>query len=303
MGTFVPGTPKEQQELLHAAGYRDFDDLFSVIPESVYLKSPLPLEEGKSELETEETISRIAEKNKVYRAIFRGAGAYDHYIPAIVKRVTTKETFLTAYTPYQAEISQGVLQSIFEYQTMICALTGMDVSNASVYDGATATAEAAELCVERKKTRVLISASVAPEVRKVVKTYAFGRDTDLQEIPEQRLPDRPGEKEIETALEKEAGEILRRIPKGAAVIAMCVEGKMLSSTDFAAFLQGLQNRGVSHVCFVVGGSFGLHPNVKQAASLRLSMSEMTFPHHLARVMLSEQIYRAFTILNGSQYHK
>ena len=183
MGTFVPGTPKEQQELLHAAGYRDFDDLFSVIPESVYLKSPLPLEEGKSELETEETISRIAEKNKVYRAIFRGAGAYDHYIPAIVKRVTTKETFLTAYTPYQAEISQGVLQSIFEYQTMICALTGMDVSNASVYDGATATAEAAELCVERKKTRVLISASVAPEVRKVVKTYAFGRNTDLQEIP------------------------------------------------------------------------------------------------------------------------
>ena len=154
------------------------------------------------------------------------------------------------------------------------------------------------LCVGKMREKHYISAFSEYEKR----LGAFCR-FDLQEIPEQRLPDRPGEKEIETALEKEAGEILRRIPKGAAVIAMCVEGKMLSSTDFAAFLQGLQNRGVSHVCFVVGGSFGLHPNVKQAASLRLSMSEMTFPHHLARVMLSEQIYRAFTILNGSQYHK
>lgn len=126
---------------------------------------------------------------------------------------------------------------------------------------------------------------------------------DLQEIPEQRLSDHPSEKEIDTALAREAGELLRRIPKGSAVIAMCVEGKQLSSPDFAAYLQRLQIAGTSHLCFVVGGSFGLHPSVKQAAQLRLSMSEMTFPHHLARVMLAEQIYRAFTILNGSQYHK
>lgn len=126
---------------------------------------------------------------------------------------------------------------------------------------------------------------------------------DLQEIPEQRLPDRPSQKEIDAALEREAGEILRRIPKGAAVIAMCVEGRQLSSPDFAVHLQRLQNMGTSHVCFLVGGSFGLHPSVKQAAGLRLSMSEMTFPHHLARVMLAEQIYRAFTILQGAQYHK
>ncbi|MBO6157864.1 MAG: aminomethyl-transferring glycine dehydrogenase subunit GcvPA, partial [Firmicutes bacterium] len=184
MGTFVPGTLKEQEALLKAAGYTDFDDLFSVIPESVYLKTYLPLEEGKSEMEASSMMEELAEENKRYRAIFRGAGAYDHYIPAIVKRVVSKETFLTAYTPYQAEISQGVLQSIFEYQSMICALTGMDVSNASVYDGATATAEAAELCVERKKTTVLISATVSPEVIKVVKTYAFGRDTRLEVIPE-----------------------------------------------------------------------------------------------------------------------
>ena len=149
MGTFVPGTKEEQQALLEASGYTSFDDLFSVIPASVYLKKPLPLEEGLSEMETDETIRALAAKNRVYRSIFRGAGSYDHYIPAIVKRVVSKETFLTAYTPYQAEISQGILQSIFEYQSMICALTGLDVSNASVYDGATATAVAAELSVER----------------------------------------------------------------------------------------------------------------------------------------------------------
>ena len=154
------------------------------------------------------------------------------------------------------------------------------------------------LCVGKMREKHYISAF--SEYEKRLGAYC---KFDLQEIPEQRLPERPGEREISTALEKEAAELLRRVPKGAAVIALCVEGRQRSSPDFAAYLQGLQNRGVSHVCFVVGGSFGLHERVKQAAALRLSMSEMTFPHHLARVMLAEQIYRAFTILNGSQYHK
>lgn len=154
------------------------------------------------------------------------------------------------------------------------------------------------ICVGKMREKHYISAFSEYEKR----LSAFCR-FDLQEIPEQRLPDRPSQKEIDAALEREAGEILRRIPKGASVIAMCVEGRQLSSPDFAAYLQRLQNSGVSHVCFLVGGSFGLHPSVKQAAGLRLSMSEMTFPHHLARVMLAEQIYRAFTILQGAQYHK
>ena len=154
------------------------------------------------------------------------------------------------------------------------------------------------LCVGKMREKHYISAF--SEYEKRLGAYC---KFDLQEIPEQCLPERPGEREISAALEKEAAELLRRVPKGAAVIALCVEGRQRSSPDFAAYLQGLQNRGVSHVCFVVGGSFGLHERVKQAAALRLSMSEMTFPHHLARVMLAEQIYRAFTILNGSQYHK
>ena len=154
------------------------------------------------------------------------------------------------------------------------------------------------LCVGKMREKHFISAFSEYEKR----LGAFCR-FELQEIAEQRLPDRPAPKEIESALEREAQELLRRIPKGAAVVAMCVEGKQLSSPDFAAYLSRLQNSGTSHVCFLVGGSFGLHERVKQAASLRLSMSEMTFPHHLARVMLAEQIYRAFTILHGSQYHK
>lgn len=125
----------------------------------------------------------------------------------------------------------------------------------------------------------------------------------LLELPEQRLPERPSQREIDAALEKEGQEIQRQIPKGAAVVALCVEGKRMSSPALAQQLAAYANAGVSKLCFVVGGSFGLHPSVKQAANLRLSMSDMTFPHHLARVMLIEQIYRAFTINEGTRYHK
>lgn len=117
------------------------------------------------------------------------------------------------------------------------------------------------------------------------------------------LPERPSQKEIHAALEKEAQAIRARIPKGAAVIAMCVEGKLLSSEALARQLAGYAAGGTSKVCFLVGGSFGLDEGLKREASLRLSMSPMTFPHHLARVMLAEQIYRACTINAGTQYHK
>ena len=185
MGTFVPNIPAEQQEMLHAAGYRDFDDLFGGIPEEVRLKDGLSMPEGLSEMEASRHVSALAGENRVYSAIFRGAGAYDHYIPSIVGRIVRKEKFLTAYTPYQAEISQGVLQSIFEYQSMICQLTGMDVANASVYDGATAAAEGAMMCLDKKRSRILVSATVSPAVRDVVKTYCFGRGVPYAEIPEE----------------------------------------------------------------------------------------------------------------------
>lgn len=154
------------------------------------------------------------------------------------------------------------------------------------------------LCVGKMKEKHYVSAF--EEYRK--RLGAFCRFT-LVEIPEQRLSDRPSEKEIDAALLKEGEELSRRIPKGSAVITLCVEGKGMTSPALADYLNRLTVSGVSHICFIVGGSFGLHESVKQRSELRLSMSAMTFPHHLARVMLMEQIYRAFTIQNGSQYHK
>ncbi len=183
MGTYLPNTKEEQQAMLREIGHGSFEELFAQIPEEVRLKE-LHLPKGLSEMETLDEMEAIAGKNHRFRWIFRGAGAYDHYIPAIVGSVTGKEEFLTAYTPYQAEISQGILQSIFEYQTMICELTGMDASNASVYDGATAAAEAAAMCRERKRETVYLSAAANPQVIEVVKTYCYGNGMRVVLVPE-----------------------------------------------------------------------------------------------------------------------
>ena len=158
MGSYVPGTLSERQQMLKAIGMEREEQLYADVPEQMLLREPLDIPSGMSELEVRNRMMELAEKNRLYKTILRGAGAYDHFIPSIVKYVPAKEEFLTAYTPYQAEMSQGILQSIFEYQTMICQLTGMDASNASVYDGATAAAEAAAMCRDRKRTVTLVSA-------------------------------------------------------------------------------------------------------------------------------------------------
>lgn len=169
--------------MLKEIGFDSMDALFAHIPEKVKLKE-LNLPSGISEMEAMDALETIADKNRVFKHIFRGAGAYDHYIPAIVGSVVGKEEFVTAYTPYQAEISQGILQSIFEYQTMICELTGMDVSNASVYDGATAAAEAMAMCKERKRDTVYVSATTNPQVISVIRTYCYGSNTKMEIVPE-----------------------------------------------------------------------------------------------------------------------
>lgn len=183
MGSYVPSTLQERQEMLESIGLSSIDQLFSHIRDELKLKGELNLPSGMSELEVSSAMKKIAAKNVVFGSIFRGAGAYDHYIPSIVKSVTGKEEFLTAYTPYQAEISQGVLQSIFEYQTMICELTGMDVSNASVYDGATAAAEAVNMCCERSRKVVFCSAAAHPDTIAVVKTYCWAAGHELVLLP------------------------------------------------------------------------------------------------------------------------
>ena len=154
------------------------------------------------------------------------------------------------------------------------------------------------ICVGKMKERFFEDAFA--EYRKRLGAYCR---LELMELPEQRLPDEPSDRELAAALEREADEIEKRIPAGAALVALCVEGRQMSSPEFAAQLAAWQSAGRSRVCFLVGSSCGLAARLKQSADLRLSMSEMTFPHHLFRVMLAEQLYRALNIAAGGKYHK
>lgn len=154
------------------------------------------------------------------------------------------------------------------------------------------------ICVGKMRERFYLDAFA--EYRKRLQAYCR---LELCEIGEQRLPDAPSEKEIAAALEKEAEEIVRAIPPDAYAVALCVEGKQMPSEGMAELIAARENSGKPKLCFVIGGSFGLSPTVKSRADRKLSMSQMTFPHHLARVMLIEQIYRGFKINEGARYHK
>ena len=183
MGSYVPTTAAEREEMLAAIGVKSLEDLYQAVPQGMLLNGKLNIPGGMSELEVREAVTAMAEKNKVYKTVLRGAGAYRHFIPAVVKSITSREELVTCYTPYQAEISQGVLQGTFEFQTMICELTGMDVANASHYDGATAAAEAIPMCRDRKRTKAYVSACVNPQVIGVMQTYCFASNTELTVVP------------------------------------------------------------------------------------------------------------------------
>lgn len=154
------------------------------------------------------------------------------------------------------------------------------------------------ICVGKLKEKFY--AQAAAEYVKRLGRYC---KLDLIELPEQRLPDAPAPAEIERALFREAGVIRGKIPPASCVAALCIEGQLRSSEELAQMLGSWQQRGEKGLAFIIGGSYGLHPSVKSEAQVRLSMSPMTFPHHLARVMLLEQIYRAFKIQEGADYHK
>lgn len=183
MGNYLGSTEKQQQDMLKTIGLTDMIDLYRSLPKDMIVEK-LDIPAGKSEFEVRRILENMGKKNKVFSSIFRGAGAYNHYIPAIVKQISAKEEFMTSYTPYQPEISQGLLQSIFEYQTMICEITGMDATNASVYDGPTATAEAINMCIEKKRLKVLISETTNPMTIQTALTYFSSRDIEFVLIPE-----------------------------------------------------------------------------------------------------------------------
>ncbi|MFA5636388.1 MAG: aminomethyl-transferring glycine dehydrogenase subunit GcvPA [Anaerovoracaceae bacterium] len=186
MHRYIPNTNGDAAEMMDVIGVKSMDELFRDIPDNLVLPEALKLEPGISELEIEQKMKELGGNNRSVDDLvcFLGAGAYDHYIPSVVKHLAMRSEFYTAYTPYQPEISQGTLQVIFEYQTMISNLTGMDVSNASLYDGATACAEAAIMAVENtRRDTILVSETVNPETRLVLKNYMHFRDINLVEVP------------------------------------------------------------------------------------------------------------------------
>jgi glycine dehydrogenase subunit 1 len=182
---YLPHTETERKEMLAFLGLQQTEGLFDQIPAEIRLKEPIQIPQAWSELELTRQFGRMAARNKNTEEYvsFLGAGAYEHAIPAVVEAIVGRSEFYTAYTPYQPEISQGILQAIFEYQTMICELTGMEVSNASLYDGPTAMAEAGMMaCAATKRTKLLVSRAVHPEYREVLKTYAYGQRLEIVEI-------------------------------------------------------------------------------------------------------------------------
>ncbi|MGE5577949.1 MAG: aminomethyl-transferring glycine dehydrogenase subunit GcvPA [Syntrophothermus sp.] len=183
---YIPNTEKDRAEMLKEIGAKDVADLFVDIPEAVRFKGDLKIPGAMSELELAGHMGDLAAKNATTDrySSFLGAGAYDHFIPAVVGHVLSRSEFYTAYTPYQAEISQGTLQAIYEYQSLICELTGMDVANASMYDGATALAEAALMSVNATgRKEIVVSQAVHPEYREVLKTYVSNLGLTVREVP------------------------------------------------------------------------------------------------------------------------
>lgn len=185
MGTFAyfPQTQEDIAEMLQRIGVNSLDDLYADVPADFQYKGEYDLPDALSEQQIREKFEELAAKNCKLK-VFVGCGAYDHYTPSVIPYITSRSEFLTAYTPYQCEISQGTLRYIFEYQSMICSLTGLDVSNASMYDGPTAAAEAMRMCVAsaKKKNTVLLSETLLPAVRKVVETYARYYGTAIKYI-------------------------------------------------------------------------------------------------------------------------
>lgn len=183
MYTYIPNTDEDRKQMLKEIGVSSIDDLFSCIPEKSRMKKELDIPGPTSEIELRRKMKKLSDKNIHDYPSFLGAGYYNHYIPSVVDQMLSRSEFYTAYTPYQAEISQGMLQAIFEYQTVMCDLTDMDVSNASVYDGATAAAESAIMAsMITHRNKILVSKTVHPETRRVLHTYCEARNIEVQEI-------------------------------------------------------------------------------------------------------------------------
>ena len=185
MYKYFPHTEADLQAMMAKVGISSLDDLYAEVPSEVRFRGDYQLPSAMSELEVRQLFEQLGSQNQLLTC-FAGAGVYDHYTPSVIPQLLSRSEFLTSYTPYQAEISQGTLHYIFEYQSMMAELTGMDISNASMYDGTTATAEAVMMAVAagKKQNRVLVSETIDPKTLEVVRTYAHFRHIDLEMIPQ-----------------------------------------------------------------------------------------------------------------------
>ncbi|HJZ61291.1 MAG TPA: aminomethyl-transferring glycine dehydrogenase subunit GcvPA [Miltoncostaeaceae bacterium] len=216
---YLSTTPDDRARMLDAIGAASVDELFADVPDGLRLRAPLALPPALSEPELFDHLAALAGANvgQDGELSFLGFGMYDHYVPAIVDAITSRGEFLTAYTPYQPEISQGTLQAIFEFQTAICELTGLDVSNASMYDGATAAVEAVVMASgQTGRKRVLLPDAVHPEVRAVLATYAPGLELELVALP---LRDgRTDPAEVEGALDADVACVVLQHPNALGLL-------------------------------------------------------------------------------------
>ena len=206
---YFPHTQQDIEQMLAVAGVKSLDELFGEIPQQLLFNKEFNIPEAMSEVEIRNYFEALGKRN-ANLVCFAGAGVEDHYSPSVIAPIISRGEFLTAYTPYQPEISQGTLQYIFEYQSMICELTGMDVTNASMYDGTTATAEAMMMCVSiaKKRNKVLLSATVDPKVKRVVETYAGYQGVLVETVAEKEGVTDLADLEAKLAVGDVAGVIL-----------------------------------------------------------------------------------------------
>lgn len=228
MHPYLPHTNEDVENMLKAIGLDSLEALFSDIPAELRLNRKLAIDEGLTEIELRKKIGNMAAKNLTneHMVSFLGGGAYQHYIPSIIKHLISRQEFSTAYTPYQPEISQGTLQAIFEYQSMICELTGMDVSNASLYDGATALAEAVFMANHSNgKKDVLVSKTINPEYLNVVKTYAKYNELNVIEIDSEN-----GQTSINDLKEKMHGDVCCVVVQNPNYFGVVESGHLIRRT-------------------------------------------------------------------------
>ncbi|MBN1686928.1 MAG: glycine dehydrogenase, partial [Spirochaetales bacterium] len=232
---YLPHSAEDRRRILDAIGAGSVQDLFSDIPPEIALQRSLDLPDHLSEFEVYRKLKAAADKN-VRGVSFLGGGVYDHLIPAVVPFVMSRSEFITAYTPYQAEMSQGILQAMYEYQTLMCALTGLEVSNASLYDGATAAAEACAMALNsvRGAGRLLYSSTLFPQTIEVLKTYFSNIDVDLECVQPAAGSGALTLDAVQPRLGKDVAGIIVQSPNRYG----CVE-------DYSGFAEALHNFGAN----------------------------------------------------------